>query len=126
MNTNINQNRLQKLNQLQTVRETIIETPKESKSWDKEKIKILLQTNNKAVGKALVALLNLQTSEEQRYSDTHIYNNVGFNKCDAKILTSMATWYKRTGMLTPKQTLVARKKVLKYAGQLAKIANKEI
>jgi hypothetical protein len=38
----------------------------------------------------------------------------------------MARFYKDRGFLSPKQLMHVRKKMLKYSGQLAKIANKKI
>ena len=76
---------------------------------------------------------NFQTDEEQVIEDTKEHNGVGFNGVDGHILSSFATqilrWEndkKYKSPLSPKQMIIARKRIVKYSGQLAKIANKEI
>jgi hypothetical protein len=54
------------------------------------------------------------------------HNGVGWSKFDARVGTSLATWYKAKGWLTPKQIGLARKIVMKYSGQLAAVANGKI
>ncbi|MDO8661008.1 MAG: hypothetical protein Q7K43_03905, partial [Candidatus Woesearchaeota archaeon] len=64
-----------------------------------------------------------QTSDEFFAEDTKYSNGVGFNGNDAQILTSFAKFLGFRGHLTSKQIFVARKKLLKYSGQLTSIAN---
>ena len=95
------------------------------KIWTKDEIKELLINRDDAVIKGLLAIWEKQTEAEQEYGETAEHNNVGFNAIDAKICSSFVNFYKNAGFLTKKQMVIARKKVLKYGGQLKKIANKE-
>ena len=91
--------------------------------WTKEAIKARLEKDDKWLVRGLLAIYGRQTAEEQVYGQTVEDNGIGFNGVDAEILTSIALQYKERGFLTSKQMEIARKKMLKYAGQLAKIAN---
>ena len=88
------------------------------KEWDKESIKKLIQTNDKAVYRALVLLYSFQTDEEKNTDNVKTVNGKGFNKLDAEILSSMARQVKSGRHLTDKQMYVARPKLMKYAGQI--------
>lgn len=94
--------------------------------WTKEAIKARLEKDDKWLARGLLAIYGRQTAEEQDCGQTVEVNGIGFNGADAEILTSFALQYKERGFLTPKQLEIARKRMLKYAGQLAKIANGEI
>ena len=94
--------------------------------WTVDKMKEILNKYDDQVCKAIVKLYDYQTYDEQICQDTHEQNGVGFNGVDAPILSSFAEFYKKTGFLTPKQLVIARKKIMKYAGQLCKIANQEV
>ena len=91
--------------------------------WTKEEITALLTRSDKAVGRAILAIYKFQTQTEQAIGHTTDHNGVGFNGVDAEILSSFAQFYQRSGFLTPKQLVLGRRKIMKYAGQLAKIAN---
>ncbi len=95
------------------------------KIWTKEEIRTNLEKSDKWVMRAIIALFKYQTEDEKCIETTRELNNVGFSGCDAHIMTSFAKWIDRGLNLTPKQMVIARKKTLKYAGQLAKIANKK-
>ena len=88
------------------------------KEWDKESIKKLIQTNDKAVYRALVLLYSFQTDEEKNTDKVKTVNGKGFNKLDAEILSSMARQVKSGRHLSDKQMYVARPKLMKYAGQI--------
>ena len=99
----------------------------------KETILKLLETSDKAVCRALVALNARQTSFEQSMESTTDDNHVGFRPCDAKMGTSMSNFYSKRGYLTDKQIAYWRKPNSKgkirigcYAGQLLKIAEGKI
>lgn len=77
----------------------------------KDAIVKLLETNDKSVARALVVLYNNQTADEQRTEDTKYRNGEGFRPCHAHVGTSMATFYLRTGFLTPKQIAYWRRKM---------------
>ena len=92
-----------------------------NKTWNKEEIIKLLLTNNKAVERAILRLYSFQTDEEKFYGHTETINGVGFNRYDTNILSNFAeqlTIYKKP--LSSKQLAIARKKLIKYTGQLLK------
>jgi hypothetical protein len=96
---------------------------------NKDTIVNLLKTNDKAVARALVVLNERQTFDEQRTEDTKYNNGVGFTPADARMGTSMATFFERNKYLTSKQIAYWRKpntrgvpRICKYAGQLLEIA----
>lgn len=99
--------------------------------WTAEIIKEKLKTNNKWLIKGILAIYSKQTELEQCREETCWLNKAGFSAFDADIMSSFAkqilshntTKFKEP--LSPKQLQIARKRMLKYAGQLAKIANKE-
>lgn len=73
------------------------------KTWTREDIIALLDTNDKAVGRALLQLNARQTFDERQEEDTKYRNGRGFKPCHARMGTSMAEFFKRNGYLTPKQ-----------------------
>lgn len=91
--------------------------------WTVEEIKALLENNNEFVCRALKKLYERQTEEEQNGNHTDERNGVGFNRIDAEFMTSVAKYLIEYGSLTDKQLFYVRKKIMKYAGQLTKIAN---
>ena len=91
--------------------------------WTKEEIRIKLETNNTWLCRGLVAIYERQTADEQSGSATIHDNGVGFSGCDSSFLSNLAISYKKYGRLSDKQLVSARKAMLKYAGQLARIAN---
>lgn len=97
-----------------------------AKIWTKDEMKNILNKYDDQVAKAILKLYNYQTADEQICSETKENNGVGFNGADAEILSSFARFYAKTGYLSPKQMIIARKKIMKYAGQLCKIANGEV
>ena len=85
------------------------------------------------VFRALIALYAKQTEDEQCSENTHHSNAMGFNANDAAYCSSVAksalsyqAFCKAKGLaftgLTPKQSKAIAKKIAKYSGQLAKIA----
>jgi hypothetical protein len=88
------------------------------KSWDKESIKNLLNSNDKAVCRAILLLYSFQTDEEKYKGITKTVNGKGFNKFDVELLSSFATQLKEGRNLTEKQMYKARTKIVKYAGQI--------
>lgn len=91
--------------------------------WTKDAIRELLAKNDKAVAKAVVAIYERQTADEQRAEQTKYHNGVGFNGTDSRRGSYYATYAKRSGRLTGKHLDIARRMMMKYAGQLADIAN---
>lgn len=93
------------------------------KTWTVEEIKNLMATNDKFIGMAVVQIYNCQTESEKYCKETEENNGVGFNGVDANILSSFAEFYKERGYLSQKQMQIARKKMVKYAKQVTKLAN---
>lgn len=96
------------------------------KVWKKEEIKDLIENRNDAVIRGMLRIYDLQTESEKVFGDTHENNGIGFSGVDGDIMSSFVKFYNKTGFLTFKQIKIARKKMLKYAGQLTKISNKEL
>ena len=96
-----------------------------NKVWTKDEIKRLLETNDKMVSRSLLKLFEYQTSSEQDTEETSENNGVGFNGIDAGFLTSVAKQIIAGRSLTEKQLKATRKSILKYSGQLTRIANAE-
>ena len=72
--------------------------------------------------RAIIAIFNHQTHDEQRCSETKEHNNVGFTGCDARKMSYYAGWIKSGRHLSGRHLEVAFKRIGKYAGQLQKIA----
>ncbi len=101
-----------------------------NKEWTKEKIQKLLTTNNIMVERSLLILYSRQTRDERLTEHTTCKNDMGFNGCDAKLLTSFAKQIKENKYNKPegqrlsfKQMIWARRKIQKYSKQLADYAN---
>ena len=88
-----------------------------------EIIRELLRTNDRAVVRAIWVLYERQTPTERASRETIDANGEGFNAYDANFLTSLARQADERGTLSPKQIAAGRRAVMKYAGQLANIAN---
>jgi hypothetical protein len=93
--------------------------------WTPVLMKAVLLTNQEQREKALLKLFSRQTIDEQQDETTKYHNNVGFNGCDAKILTGLATFFSNRKYLTEKQQYRLTKKIVKYSGQLSEVANIE-
>ena len=91
--------------------------------WCKETMVELLDSNDKAVLRAILAIYNLQTAEEKCAGVTISNNGVGFNGADVEIMTSFAEGILKYGRLTTKQLKVGRRIIKKYTRQLIEIAN---
>lgn len=96
---------------------------------NKQSIIQLLQTNDKAIARALVVLNERQTATERGAEQTINLNGEGFTPADARMGTSMAEFYAKRGYLTEKQLAYWKKpnvkgvwRICKYAGQLLEIA----
>lgn len=98
----------------------------EKKEWTREEIEKNLQKYDKWVERGIVAIYNKQTESEKRVKDANRRNGVGFSKADAGFLTDLAESYKEYGGLTDAQIKHGRDAIMKYADQLAMIANGEL
>ncbi len=99
-----------------------------------DSLKAMLQNPNRkyvetVVGRALVALLQRQTADEQRANDTRVWNAVGFSGADARSGTITAKTFIGRGTLLDwqlaKWTKPAKNgypRLCKYAKQLNEIA----
>ena len=96
------------------------------KVWTKDEIKGLIESRDDAVVRGMLRIYDLQTESEKVFADTHAHNGVGFSGGDGEIMSSFVELYNKTNFLSYKQMKIARKKMLKYAGQLTKISNKEL
>jgi hypothetical protein len=76
----------------------------------KDEVLNLLETNNKAVARALVVLYQRQTWAEQSSDSTNEDNGRGFSHAHAFIGSKMAKFYLDRGFLTEKQVAYWRKK----------------
>jgi len=101
-------------------------------NWTPETLRAHLQTNDRAVEWALVALWKRQTAAEQQAGETLLHNNRGFTSADAPRLTKWASGiYNRGWHLSPRQLAWLRTKgsdgakntrIGKYVGQLLDIS----
>lgn len=100
--------------------------------WTKDRIAHLLNTNDLAVERAIVALYDRQTQDEKRDSDTKHDNRRGFRANHAPTMSYFARiilkgWKtpngKRRVHLNPVKLAKARNVALQYHRQLAEIAN---
>ena len=94
-----------------------------SRVWTRDEIKNLILNNDKMVARSLVQLYNCQEANEKECKETTVRNGCGFNAIDANILSSFAEFYLQNSFLSVKQIAIARKKLVKYVGQLTNIAN---
>ena len=83
--------------------------------------------------RAILAIYDNQTADEQRRESTDHDNGVGFTGLDAKILSSFAKQIRRWQQnpqhgqpLSPKQFAIAQRKMPKYAIQLVRIARAKV
>lgn len=92
----------------------------------KEELQKLLDTNDRAVYRALLVIYSKQTEYEKNAGATVADNGVGFGAFDAEFLTDMVASLKEYGRLTPKQLAITRNKMKHYWKQLMKIAKGEL
>lgn len=78
------------------------------------------------VKRSLLKLYSMQTADEQAIGATTEHNGFGFNGVDAEFMSSVARQLNEKGFITPKQGDWVHKKILKYAGQLADLANLDL
>jgi len=94
-------------------------------SWNQESIKAKLLTDNVWLERAVVALYKKQTQSEKAVRATTEHNGVGYNYADARLMSYYATWILSGKKLSGHHLEKARNKILKYTGQLTRIANGE-
>ena len=96
-----------------------------SQAQAKREIQALIDRNDKAVLRGIVAIYAYQTAAEQASAMTCEENGVGFSGCDAELLSSFAEQIKARGSLSQKQMVYGRKKIRRYWRQLAIIAERK-
>lgn len=92
--------------------------------WTEKEIVELINKNNKAVEKAIVAVYNRQTQDEKASFDTKHSNGVGFSGADARFGTYLAKWILSGKHLNGKFLAQGRTLAIKYRAQLLDEANK--
>ena len=95
------------------------------KTWTRTEIEALINTNDRAVERAMVAIWERQTRDEQATETTCDHNGIGFSGWTAKSGTYFANWVRSGRSLSGKHLAKARKIALHHAGQLTRIANGE-
>jgi len=93
--------------------------------WTEQQIVSLLDTNDRAVERAIVAIYERQTADEKQTEHTRHDNSVGFRQNHAKRMSYYARLIKSGRHLYPRQLELSRKWMLMYRRQLADIANKK-
>jgi hypothetical protein len=93
-------------------------------TWNRNGIRHLLLTNDRAVERAMVAIYKRQTADEKATDDTKHVNGRGFNCCHAKRGSYFARWVLSGRRLSGWHLETARKMALRYTRQLAEVANK--
>ena len=96
-----------------------------------------LSTNDAWALKGLLTIFDNQTADEQQQKTVKCDNGIGFTRADADLMCSLAKQAIAKGVreglgmkqkiavdqvFSPKQCYLFRKKIVKYAGQLAKEA----
>jgi hypothetical protein len=96
---------------------------KKMKVWTKEEVKENLEKSDRWVIRAVLALYARQTEHEQALGATAENNSIGFNGADAPYLSWVARELFGQGKAPAKTIDKCRKRITKYSGQLAAIAN---
>ncbi len=95
----------------------------EPKTWTRTEIEELINGNDRVVERAMVAIWERQTADEQETQDTRHHNGRGFAAWSARSGTYFAEWVRSGRRLTGKHLVKARKIALHHAGQLTDFAN---
>lgn len=85
-------------------------------------IKQKLSSSQAWLERSVVAIYQRQTAEEQAVEATRNKNGVGFSAFDAEFLSSVAKQIMNGRHLSDRQMPFVKKNMLKYAGQLVRIA----
>lgn len=92
------------------------------RNWTRETIAALLESSDRAVERAMVALYRLQTEEEQAQETTRVHNGCGFSAFHAGRGTYYARWVLSGRNLSGSHLDKARAMARRYVGQLTGIA----
>ena len=97
-----------------------------NKELTKAYIKKMVTTDRSWTERAVVAIYERQTADEQQDGATRHNNKVGFSGPDAYILSEFARWLNSGKHISQKQLALAQKRIGKYAGQLLLIARTNV
>jgi hypothetical protein len=89
---------------------------------NRDQIKSLLMSDNRAVEKGIVAIFHRQTEDEKCDNATHHTNGRGFNYKDADYGSYLARWVINGRHLTGKHLAAARRMCCLYSRQLEEIS----
>ncbi|MGD9678115.1 MAG: hypothetical protein AB7V16_07095 [Vulcanibacillus sp.] len=92
-------------------------------SFTKDFIKEKLLSDTRWLEHGVLAIYNRQTYEEKNIEKTKEHNGVGFTSSDARYLTYVAKWISSGKHLSGRHLEKTRRQMVKYSGQLTKIAN---
>lgn len=92
-------------------------------SWDRSAITALIEANDHAVERAILAIYARQTHDEKAVSTSKHLNGRGFAASHASKGSYYARWIMSGRRLTGYHLQRARTIALRYAGQLAIVAN---
>ena len=95
----------------------------ETKTWTRTEIEAMINGNDRAVERAMVAIWERQTADEQASQTPNHHNGRGFCGWAARSGTYYAEWVRSGRRLTGKHLAKARKIALHHAGQLTDFAN---
>ena len=93
------------------------------KTWTRTEIEAMLNGQDAAVERAMVAIWERQTRDEQASETTNHNNGCGFAAWTARSGSYFARWVLSGRHLTGKHLVKARKIALYHAGQLTDFAN---
>lgn len=89
-----------------------------TKKHEIEVLKHMLANYDEWAKRALVRIYASQTHDEKESGETYHENGIGFNGVDAKILTSIAKYYKKNERIGDGYVKLLKRKMPKYAEQL--------
>ena len=95
----------------------------EPKTWTRTEIEEMINAHDGAVERAMVAIWERQTADEQTAQTTNHSNGRGFAAWSVRSGTYYAEWVRSRRHLTGKHLAKARKIALYHAGQLTDFAN---
>lgn len=95
----------------------------EPKTWTRTEIEEMINAHDGAVERAMVAIWERQTGDEQTAQTTKHSNGRGFCGWAARSGTYYAEWVRSRRHLTGKHLVKARRIALHHAGQLTDFAN---
>lgn len=88
-------------------------------------IKAKIIMDDRWLYRAILAIYDQQTDREKNACDTIEDNGVGFNGCDGRRMSQLAEKLKKNNSLQQYEKDIARNRILKYSGQLLKIAKEK-